>query len=212
MGRPAVIDRQKVAEIALQLLDAEGAAALSIERIAQELGVRGPSLYHHFTDKTEILAEVARLVLGDLSLQDDASDWREWMVRASLTLYQRVLEHPKSAALLLEHMPDRSTIPGFGLAAKRLTAEGVSPATQVLVLEGSEKIAWGWALQRAMSVGRSDQRMSPGRINRRWPELAVAVRDSHWTDEALLESTLRAFFDGAVPRTARTRRAAPRRS
>jgi TetR/AcrR family tetracycline transcriptional repressor len=198
MGRPAVISRESVAAVALRLLDDEGVDALSIERIATELGVRGPSLYHHFADKSEILSEVARLVLGDLDLDRPTDDWKEWMVEATLTFFRRVLEHPSSAAILLEHMPDASTVPGFGRAARLLTQAGIEPEAQVLLLEGSEKIAWGWALQRAVTATRTEQRMSPSRINRRWPELAVAVRDSCWTDEELVEASIRAFIDGVV--------------
>jgi AcrR family transcriptional regulator len=198
MGRPPVISRDNVVEVALQILDEEGVDALSIERIANELGVRGPSLYHHFADKSEILSEVARLVLGHLDLDRPVEDWKEWMVEATLTFFRRVQEHPGSAAMLLEHMPDASTVPGFGRAARLLTRAGLDAATQVLLLEGSEKIAWGWALQRAVTATHAEQRLSPSRINRRWPELAVAVRDSRWTDEQLVEATIRAFIDGIV--------------
>ena len=68
MGRPAIITKERVAEVTLRIIDEEGLDAVSIERIASELGVRGPSLYHHFADKAAILTEVARLVLGDLDL------------------------------------------------------------------------------------------------------------------------------------------------
>jgi TetR/AcrR family transcriptional regulator, tetracycline repressor protein len=200
MGRPAVISRERVAEVALRLLDEEGVEALGIERIAKELGVKGPSLYHHYADKADILSEVARLVLGDLDLDRPTDDWRQWMVDATLTFYRRVMEHPRSASILLEHMPDNSTIPAFGRAARLLTLAGINPASQVLLMEGSEKIAWGWALQRAVMATHSEARMSPSRINRRWPELAVAVRDSRWSDEQLVETAVRSFIDGVVGR------------
>jgi AcrR family transcriptional regulator len=207
MGRPAVISRERVAEVALRLLDEEGVEALGIERIAKELGVKGPSLYHHYADKADILSEVARLVLGDLDLDRPTDDWRQWMVDATLTFYRRVMEHPRSASILLQHMPDNSTVPAFGRAARLLTLAGIDPASQVLLLEGSEKIAWGWALQRAVMATQSEGRMSPRRINRRWPELAVAVRDSRWSDEQLVETAVRSFIDGVVGREAPVRAA-----
>jgi TetR/AcrR family transcriptional regulator, tetracycline repressor protein len=202
MGRPPIISREKVAELALQLLDEEGISALSLERIAKEMGVRGPSLYHHFSDKAEILTAVAKPVLVDLALVDRATDdWQQWIVDVSLTFYRRVMEHPGSAAILLEFMPDSSAVPGFGHAARMLTRAGVDPSVQVLLMEGTEKITWGWALQRAVMAAHGTVRMSPGNINRRWPELAVALRNSRWHDEELLEATLRAFMDGVVEHT-----------
>ncbi|MDQ1423957.1 MAG: hypothetical protein QOD72_1455 [Acidimicrobiaceae bacterium] len=201
MGRPPIISREKVAEVALRLLDEEGVEALSLERIATEMGVRGPSLYHHFADKAEILTEVARLVLGDLDLERPGDDWRQWMVDISLTFYRRVLEHPNAAAILMEFMPDSSSIAGFGHGARLLTEAGVAPAVQVLLMEGGEKLVWGWALQRAVMARHDEQRMSPARINRRWPELALALRDSRWQDEELLEASLRAFYAGVIAGT-----------
>src|SRR5690606_5278745 len=149
MGRPAVITKQRVAEVTLRLIDEEGLDAVSIERIGAELGVRGPSLYHHFTDKAEILTEVARLVLGDLEMADRPSDdWQQWLVDTSLLLYRRVLEHPQAALILMQFLPDASAIPGFGHAARLLTRSGVDPTVQVLLMEGCEKLVWGWSLQR----------------------------------------------------------------
>jgi TetR/AcrR family tetracycline transcriptional repressor len=202
VGRPAIINREKVADVALQILDDEGLDALSLERIAKEIGVRGPSLYHHFADKSEILTEVARLVLGDLDLDREVGDWQDWMVETSVTFYNRVLEHPNAAAVLMEFMPDASALPGFARAAKVLTEQGVDPSVQVLLMEGSEKIAWGWALQRAVMARNGDVRMSPAKINSRWPELALAVRQSRWQDGQLLEASLRAFFAGVVEQAA----------
>jgi AcrR family transcriptional regulator len=199
MGRPPVITREKVAATALRLIDEEGLEAVSLERIANELHVRGPSLYHHFADKAAILTEVARLVLGDLDLDRPADDWSDWMIQISLTFYRRVLEHPRAAAILLQFMPDSSALPGFARTAQLLTKSGVDPSLQVLLMEGCEKLTWGWSLQRAVTA-QSGERLSPAKINRRWPELAVAVRDSRWRDEELLEESLRAFIRGVLER------------
>ena len=66
MARPRVLSREKIASAALRLIDEEGLDALSVERIASELNVRGPSLYHHFPDKAAILTQVAELVLREV--------------------------------------------------------------------------------------------------------------------------------------------------
>jgi TetR/AcrR family transcriptional regulator, tetracycline repressor protein len=199
VGRPAIITREKVAQTALRLIDEEGLEAVSLERIANELNVRGPSLYHHFSDKAAILTEVAKLVLGDLDLDRPADDWVEWMIETSLTFYRRVLEHPRAAAILLQFMPDSSALPGFARAAEMLTKAGVDPSLQVMLMEGCEKLAWGWSLQRAVTA-QTGERLSPAKINKRWPELAEAIRHSRWKDEDLLEESLRAFISGVLER------------
>ena len=197
MGRPAIITKERVAAVTLRIIDEEGLDAVSIERIASELGVRGPSLYHHFADKAAILTEVARLVLGDLDLDRPSEDWQEWLIGTSMLLYDRVLEHPSAAVILLQFLPDASMVPAFGRTARRLTEAGIDPAVQVLLMEGMEKLIWGWALQRALATGHAD-RLKPSVVGGRWPELSVAIRDSRWDDEALVRASLRAFIEGVI--------------
>jgi TetR/AcrR family transcriptional regulator, tetracycline repressor protein len=171
-----VLSREQVALAALRILDDDGLEALSVERIARELGVRGPSIYHYFAGRSEILTEVARIVLGNLELRRDVDDWQDWMVGICLTFYRRVIEHPRSAVILVEHLPDIASIPAFGFATALLTRAGVDPTLQVIIIEGTEKLSWGWALTRAME--------------------AMAGIDARPHDEQLLEEALRAFMDG----------------
>jgi len=48
-------------EAASRLLAREGASALSLRAVAREAGVSAAAPYHHFKDKNELLAAVARL-------------------------------------------------------------------------------------------------------------------------------------------------------
>lgn len=50
MGRPSrpLISRTLAAEAALAVIDEVGLDAVSLSLVAQKLGVRAPSLYHHF--------------------------------------------------------------------------------------------------------------------------------------------------------------------
>jgi AcrR family transcriptional regulator len=192
-----VLTREKIASTALRLIDEEGLEALSLERIAGELNVRGPSLYHHFPDKAAILAQVAQLVLSDLDMERPITDWTDWLVEVSMTFYRRVMEHPRAATVLIQFMPDSSALSGLGQAAQRLSRDGVDPSLQVLLLEGCEKIAWGWSFQRAAAT-QHGERLSAKRISARWPDLKRAVRRSRWRDEQLLEVSLRSFIRGVL--------------
>jgi len=61
MARPrqALLTRERIITAAATIIDAEGLEAVSTRRLAAELGVQGPSLYHHFGNKEEILDAVA---------------------------------------------------------------------------------------------------------------------------------------------------------
>lgn len=195
MGRPPIIDPDRVAEAALAIIDEAGVEEMSVGRIAERLGVRGPSLYHHFRDKAAILTEVAKLVIGDLGLHHEAADWQEWMVTNALTLYRRVLAHPRAVIVVLEHLPDDQATYGQGRAARMMSEAGVDPKLQVLIMEGVEKLTWGWALRSAATHQRQlDQKV----MKRDWPELADALRANPFDDEAMVEASVRSFLRGAL--------------
>ncbi len=61
MPRKARIDKAAVVEAAVQLVNAEGPAALSLSRLADELGVQTPSLYNHINGLPGLQRELAVL-------------------------------------------------------------------------------------------------------------------------------------------------------
>ena len=59
MARRARVDRAAVVDAAVRLVNAEGAGALSLSRVAGELGVRTPSLYNHIDGLPGLQRELA---------------------------------------------------------------------------------------------------------------------------------------------------------
>lgn len=198
MGRPPSIDRDRVARAALSIIDRDGLDAISIDAIAKEVGVRGPTLYYHFADKAEILAEVGLRVLGDLEVDPEISDWREWMLQAALTFYRRVRDHPNAAAVLITSLPKRSALSGFAQAARLLHEDGIDPRLHLVLMEGAEKIAWGWAMQRAATTGGIERQVD-AETDGRFSYLVTAARENVFgNDEEMLEASVMAFFSGIL--------------
>ncbi|MFC7219351.1 TetR/AcrR family transcriptional regulator [Streptomyces polyrhachis] len=107
MARPRkpLLSRERIVTAALDLIDADGLAALSTRRLAAELGVSGPSLYNHFTTKDEILGAVADRVVEDVDLSmfeppDDgaggapAADWPEALLAWARSYRAALAAHP----------------------------------------------------------------------------------------------------------------------
>src|SRR3982751_2442142 len=97
MARPrqSLLTRQRIVEVAAGLVDAEGLEAVSVRRLATELGVAGPSLYHHFATKAEILDAVADAVIAQVDTSAFAvTDWAK-ALRLWAQSYHAVLSaHP----------------------------------------------------------------------------------------------------------------------
>lgn len=90
-----------VVDHALALADAEGLEAITIRRLARELGVTPMALYWHFRNKDELLDGVAARIFEEVDLSVDASaTWQE-QLRALLGSMISVLQaHPSAASLL----------------------------------------------------------------------------------------------------------------
>jgi TetR/AcrR family tetracycline transcriptional repressor len=93
---------QAVVEGALALADAEGLEAVTIRRLAKELGVTPMALYWHFRSKDELLGGMAARIFEevDLSVVDASATWQE-QLRALLGSMLGVLRaHPSTSILL----------------------------------------------------------------------------------------------------------------
>jgi AcrR family transcriptional regulator len=96
LSKAAVVGR------AIALADAEGPEALTIRRLAQELGVTPMALYWHFRNKDELLNGLSDQFWSEIDTDvDDAAPWPE-QLRGVLESLVRVLrEHPSASQLLV---------------------------------------------------------------------------------------------------------------
>src|SRR4051794_1909727 len=75
---PAVpLSRERILGAALDVIDREGLAALSMRRLAQELDVWPMSVYRYFRDKDELLDAIAAHTAAAVPLGSDAASWGE---------------------------------------------------------------------------------------------------------------------------------------
>lgn len=92
---------ERIVRTAIDMADAEGLAALSMRRIAAELGVATMSLYRHVHSKDDLVLMMADAVLGEAPLPDSPPPgWRaqlELVARIQWTGYGR---HPWLAQVI----------------------------------------------------------------------------------------------------------------
>jgi TetR/AcrR family tetracycline transcriptional repressor len=97
------LSKQVVVERALALGDAEGLEALTIRRLATELGVTPMALYWHFRNKEELLAALGDQVWSELDTDVDAAASWHRQLRGLLESLLHVLRmHPCASQLILE--------------------------------------------------------------------------------------------------------------
>jgi AcrR family transcriptional regulator len=95
------LNRERVVEAALALVDAEGVDALTMRRLGTELGVQGMALYHHFESKDDLLNAVAMRLLGELALPDPPPQEWQARIRAVVMAWAGLQDrHPRAFTLV----------------------------------------------------------------------------------------------------------------
>ncbi|HWI70544.1 MAG TPA: pantoate--beta-alanine ligase, partial [Baekduia sp.] len=84
-GRGSGLNRDEIVAVALKVAEAEGPDAVSMRRIAKDLGVGTMSLYHHIPTKDDLLDLMHDSVMGELVIPADelAGDWQEALAQIS---------------------------------------------------------------------------------------------------------------------------------
>jgi AcrR family transcriptional regulator len=100
--RPRVdgLTLDKITAAALDVVDREGIDALTMRRVADELGTTHTSLYRHVASRDELVVELVDHVLGDVRWESAGDGWREGIELLAQNLRRALLAHPGLVQLL----------------------------------------------------------------------------------------------------------------
>jgi TetR/AcrR family transcriptional regulator, tetracycline repressor protein len=100
-GRPR-LSKAAVVERGLALADAEGLEAVTIRRLATELGVTPMALYWHFRSKEELLTGLADRIWAEVDVEvDPAAAWSVQLRTIMESLVHVLRIHPSASPLLI---------------------------------------------------------------------------------------------------------------
>ncbi|MFG2355139.1 TetR/AcrR family transcriptional regulator [Streptomyces sp. NPDC048521] len=133
-GQPSGLDRERITEVSVRLLDAEGLAKFSMRRLAGELNVTAMSLYWYVDTKDDLLELALDAAFGELRLPDPEhadEDWRE-QLRGLATEYRALLvRHPWLSALAGRYLNIGPNSLAFSRAVQRVVRRAGLPARGV---------------------------------------------------------------------------------
>src|SRR5215469_18677633 len=96
------LSKQAVTERALALADASGPEALTIRRLAQDLGVTPMALYWHFRSKEELIGGITDRIWREIRIDvDPAAPWPAQLRGLLESLIGVLRAHPSASQLLL---------------------------------------------------------------------------------------------------------------
>jgi AcrR family transcriptional regulator len=110
MARPKtpLLSRDRIRDAALDLIDSDGLAALSMRKLASNLGVQAASLYTHYPNKDAVLDAVANLLTRQVDTTGFVAGWQEGL-RTWGRSYRAALEqHPNAAPIVAAGTGERA--------------------------------------------------------------------------------------------------------
>jgi AcrR family transcriptional regulator len=88
------LTRERILEAAIAIADEEGLEALTMRRLGSELGVQAMSLYNHVANKDDLRDGIVEIVMAEIEVPSDASDWKAALRRSAISAYDAFIRHP----------------------------------------------------------------------------------------------------------------------
>jgi len=108
-GTGGGLDRRKVLQAAVTLVDHHELRYLTMRRLGKQLGVEAMSLYHYVHSREDLLDGMVELVIDDLYGDPDvyltADDWHEYLRRLAHGVRRIALAHPQLFPLIATRPP-----------------------------------------------------------------------------------------------------------
>jgi len=185
--RETPLTRDELFEVGLRIADAEGLEALTMRRLAAEVGVEAASLYHHLPNKDALLDGVIVRMRSEISIPDPLpTDWKDLMLAIWSGYRRNLTAHPNLMSLAGRRV---ESDPDSGLVF--LTQLGFSDDDAVEL----------WQSMMAFTVGYSTFSSAHTESDVSDLPTALARRMEDWRDETCVR-TLRMLLEGYDARRA----------
>lgn len=202
MARPRtpLLSRELIRDTTLALIDEHGLEAVSMRRIATELGVRAPSLYSHYATKEALLDDIADTIAHTVDVSGFAGDDWQDALRIWAHSYRRALSaHPNMVPFLASSPGTRPvSLDRADAVHGGLTRAGWPPRNATMIGASIKYIVIGSAI--TSFAGGFDDHIDT--YNERYPHLSQAHRLRDYAAEIdadsfdlILESFLRGLSE-----------------
>ncbi len=99
------LSRERIVTAAVEMADHGGVAALSMRRLAAQLGYEVMSLYNHVANKDDLLDHMVDLVAAEIGEPSAATGWKDAARQISVSAHEALRRHPWAAPLWSTRWP-----------------------------------------------------------------------------------------------------------
>lgn len=196
------VTREMVVARALTIVDTEGLAALTMRRLAHDLGVGVATVYAVVPSKEELFQSLADTMIVEVPLQGSASSVTDALVEYFLAVHEMLQRHPAVAQLSAVQpvLSERA----FRMQERILVLlrnGGLDPEAAAAAYSTLGSYVLGFTLTRISRLDNDRRDMLSRLPAEQFPELHAAAPyfATHSTDERQFVDGLRTILAGLFP-------------
>jgi AcrR family transcriptional regulator len=95
------LSRDRLLQAAIRIADEDRIEALSMRRLARELGVEAMSLYNHVANKDEILSGIVEIVANEVEMPPNQGNWKAEVRQSAISAHDAFLRHRWACPLMM---------------------------------------------------------------------------------------------------------------
>jgi AcrR family transcriptional regulator len=141
------LDREAIVARAVAFADERGTDALSMRKLAAELGYEVMSLYNHVANKDEVLALMVDAVAAEIPAPNPDDDPLVAVRTLALDTRAALVRHPWAALLWLRQLPGPARVQHMEYHLAALAATDMTPAVAHLAFHAVNNHVIGYTLQ-----------------------------------------------------------------
>jgi AcrR family transcriptional regulator len=153
------LTRERVLAAAMTLADAGGIDALSMRKLAQQLGVEAMSLYKHVANKDDLLDGLVDQIFAQMTPPSPHDDWRVGLRARADSVRQALLRHRWAAPLIESRVsPGPARLRHHDRVLGALRGAGFSVALAYSAFLTIDSYIYGFVLQEVWWPFSHDER------------------------------------------------------
>lgn len=149
MPHPTQVTHDQIVHTARDLFEAQGYEGMTMAKLAGALGIKAPSLYKHFDDKSALLKAVNTLTMGEITgamgdvITPSATPYDQCMGMAQ-AYWEYAIAHPIAYHLAFSTQenasPDPNYLEALALPLQSVFSQAIGAEESLIALRGA------WAL------------------------------------------------------------------
>ena len=144
---------ERIIDTAIQMADRDGLDAVTLRRLAAELGVHVTSLYNHVPTREAVTTGIVDTLVTRAELPAAPIDWETWVRTFIVAVGQIADQHP-GAFVALQRRPVQAAaaLTSFEVALTAFEEAGMPLAGAYSAVKATTYVALSIALERALSA------------------------------------------------------------